>query len=382
VSQLNATDGQVGMTYLAAGIAAAGGGVIGGLCSDRFGGRRTLISGWMTQVGVGTGFLLSFDHKVVGLSLIAFTTLLASLCSAASQALAAVLASPSQREAAFANLRIGQNVGFALGPPIGGALLLIGWPTLFLGLTLASAATAVVINALVPHPRVPVQSTESRRPGMMRMLQADPALLLLFAAGSLTMMVYAAESVLLPISLTQTHGMTPTMWGLLALVNPVLVVVLQIRVVHAIARLLIVARLATASLFMGLPFLLLTVTSRLSVILVTILLFVLGEVAWAPGAQNLMASIAPEGARGTYLGLFAATLPIGTALGPLIGLQARSMYGDMGMWASNAAVAVVAAVVYAAGGLTVLRKRRRDHSGGSGELTGDRGHSGGAEELR
>lgn len=359
VSQLHATNGEIALAYATGGAAAAGGGFIGGVSSDRYGGRTTLIIGWIAQAGIAAVFYFSSDIKILGLALIALTTFFASLCAAASQALAAQLASDTHREEAFANLRIGQNVGFALGPPVGGALLVLGWPILFLGLTIISGTTVAVINAVVPEPEKIAPGHAPRVRGAWRILQYDRRLQLLFAAGCLAMMVYAAEAVLLPISLTQSHGISPSIWGALALVNPLLIVVLQMRVVRIVALFPIAPRLSGATLLMGLPFLLLAVSDTLGVILLVILLFVVGEVAWAPGAQKLMADIAPEGSRGTYLGLFAATLPIGTAFGPLVGLQARSEGGDTGMWLANAAVAVLAACVYAIGGLMTQRNRAK-----------------------
>jgi MFS family permease len=98
---------------------------------------------------------------------------------------------------------------------------------------------------------------------------------------------------------------------------------------------------------MGAPFLVLIFSSALIVIAILLVLYTTGEVIWAPVAQSLAAERAPAGQQGAYMGTFAATLPVGLTIGPMIGLQARSVWGDGAMWITNGVFTVAAAVVYA-----------------------------------
>ncbi|MEO9175470.1 MAG: hypothetical protein ABI317_08130, partial [Gaiellales bacterium] len=51
--------------------------------------------------------------------------------------------------------------------------------------------------------------------------------------------------------------------------------------------------------------------------------------------------------RGAYLGAGGAMWPAAFALGPLIGLQVRSAFGDTAMWVAIAITGLVAIVLYA-----------------------------------
>ena len=96
---------------------------------------------------------------------------------------------------------------------------------------------------------------------------------------------------------------------------------------------------------MGLPFLLLIVSSSIAVIVVVLVVFVIGEMLWVPTSQAVVAGLAPADIRGAYMGAFGGTWSVGWALTPFLGLQVRAAYGDATMWMCVAAVGVVAGIL-------------------------------------
>jgi MFS family permease len=89
---------------------------------------------------------------------------------------------------------------------------------------------------------------------------------------------------------------------------------------------------------------------------------VLGEMLWVPPSQGLIARLAPESMRGAYLGASSGIWPIAFALGPLLGLQVRSAWGDTAMWCAVAGASAIAIVLYGAAerlaGRNATRSRR------------------------
>jgi MFS family permease len=134
-------------------------------------------------------------------------------------------------------------------------------------------------------------------------------------------------------------------WGLLLVVNPLLVTLFQLRLTRRVARIPALRKWVVAMLLMGLPFLLFGVSSAIPVILVVLVLFVIGEMLWVPTSQSIVAGLAPEDLRGAYMGVFGGTGAMGFALAPFLGLQVRSEAGDTAMWAAFAIVALVGAVL-------------------------------------
>ena len=98
---------------------------------------------------------------------------------------------------------------------------------------------------------------------------------------------------------------------------------------------------------MGTPFLFVAVSTALPLLILLLLLFVLGEMLWGPPSQGLIARLAPDDMRGAYFGASSAMIPAAFALGPLIGLQVRSAFGDTAMWCSVAITGALAIALYA-----------------------------------
>jgi predicted MFS family arabinose efflux permease len=340
---LLATDRQLGVAYAIAGVTAALAGYGAGTLADRWGARRVLLVGWLSQTLCLTGFALMGRDVAVGLTLIVLTTSLATFSATASQTVVTEVLPAAQRTSGFAALRLGQNLGYATGPPAAALVLPLGWPVVFTLVAVIAAITAATVFLRVP-PTSPVPSEKAKR-ATIRTILTDRGFTRMYIAGCLSMIVYSAGIVLLPVSLTEQHGVSPQTWGLLAMINPVLVIVLQLRVVTRLAPVRLPTQAAAAVLLMGLPFLLLPLS--IAAIAAALALFTIGEVIWAPAAQTMVTSHAPAGRQGAYLGAFAATLPIGLAAGPMIGFQTRATWGDTAMWLVLAGVAVVAAALYA-----------------------------------
>jgi dipeptide/tripeptide permease len=122
------------------------------------------------------------------------------------------------------------------------------------------------------------------------------------------------------------------------------------------------AKLAVGLPLMGLPFLLLSVSSALPVVAVVIFVFVIGEMLWVPSSQSVVSRLAPADVRGAYMGAFGMMGSAGWALAPFLGLHVRADYGDGATWAMFAAFSVVAAATGAlAAGVAMRRPARVEH---------------------
>jgi predicted MFS family arabinose efflux permease len=340
---LLATDRQLGVAYAVAGVTAAFTGYGAGTLADRWGARRVLLAGWLAQTLCLAGFALTGHEVAVGLTLIVLTTSLATFSATASQTVVTEVLPAAGRTSGFAALRLGQNLGYATGPPAAALVLPLGWPVVFTLVAVVAAVTAGTVFFRVP-PGSPVAAEKAGR-ASIRTVLADRGFARMYVAGCLSMIVYSAGIVLLPVSLTEQHGVSPRLWGLLAMINPVLVIALQLRVVARLAPVPLSTQAATAVLLMGLPFLWLPLS--VAAIAAALALFTVGEVIWAPAAQTMVTAQGPDGRQGAYLGAFAATLPIGLAAGPMIGFQTRAAWGDTAMWLVIAGLAVAAAALYA-----------------------------------
>lgn len=84
------------------------------------------------------------------------------------------------------------------------------------------------------------------------------------------------------------------------IINPAMVTVLQLRLTRRLDHVPALPKLVAAMLPMGLPFLLLSVSAALPVVVLVILVFVIGEMLWIPTSQAVAAGLAPADLRGAY----------------------------------------------------------------------------------
>ena len=345
--RLHATDHELGLAFLLSAFAAAAAGSIGGVVSDRVGRKPLIVVGWGASITASLAALAAGDNTLVGLTAFVVISGLAAIGHGADTALVADLVPPEARERSFAAVRLTGNLGGVLGPSIGAlALVLYGWNGLFItAAALGIAATAIGIRYLpATGDYTPPRSERIR--GAWRVLLTDVRYGVFWCVSVLQYVIYTMYETLLPISLTQSYGYSAASWGLLAGINPLLVVLFQLRITRASSRYPRVGlRLAIATLLMGLPFLLLEVSSALPVVILIIVVFVIGEMLWVPTGQAVAERMAPDSMRGAYLGAFTATSGVAFALGPLAGLQIRAAGGTGAVWYVVAVIAVIASLI-------------------------------------
>ncbi len=356
VKELGASQSLLAFGYLCSAVLSGIVGYAGGHASDRVGRRPLILVGGAFQAATPLA-LLAVGHRVhLGIAALALLPVFGSLGGAADQAMVADLVAPERRAAAYASVRVASNLGVAIGPVLGGLLLIGGhWSHLWLGtLTLGLGAYAIAFR-YIPRTGAYAHDGPPQRGSLGVILRDSPFLLFLVASAFATM-TYIATETLLPISVTTTHHLAPAAWGFLMILNPLFVTLFQLRLTRLTARIRPSLKLGVAMPLMGVPFLLLNVDGSAPVIALVIVLFVCGEMLWAPTSQAVVAALAPADIRGAYMGVFGSTWSVGWALTPFLGLQVRHAYGDATMWVCVASVGVVAGIL----GLVVVRGHDRD----------------------
>jgi predicted MFS family arabinose efflux permease len=357
IEELGATSKQLGVAYLLAAVAGFAAGYLGGHASDYVGRRPMILLGWALLALTFLLYTFVGHHVLLGLGLASLAGVGGSIGGGADQAMVADLVPPERHEAGYASVRVTNNLGVVFGPPIGG-LLLIGrnWSVFFAGVTVLSLVAIAIGYRFLPRTGA-YAPTEPPTRGSFGVIRRDHAFLLFLVSGALAYLVYVAYETVLPISAVNTHGLAPSTWGFLVIINPLLVTLFQLRVTRWGAGFPAGPKLATAMLLMGGSLLLLLVSGSVAMFVLVLFVFVVGEMLWVPTSQAIVARLAPQDVRGAYMGAFGSTAAIGFALGPFIGLQLRGAYGDDAAWLFFAAVSVVAAATGVAAVRGASRRR-------------------------
>ena len=357
IKELGATSSQLGVAFLVAAVIGMVTGYAGGHASDHVGRKPMILLGWIVLGLTFLAYAFVGDDVLAGLALMSAASVGGSIGGGADQAMVADLVPPERHEAAYASVRVASNLGVAFGPPIGG-LLLIGrnWSFFFAGIaTLCAVAIAVAVRFLPRRGRY--APTEPPTRGSLGVIRRDHAFLLFLLSGALAYLVYVAIETVLPVSATDTHGIAPSVWGFIVIINPLFVTLFQLRVTRWTSGVPPAPKLVTAMLLMGGSFLLLIVSGSIGMFVLVIVVFVIGEMLWVPTSQAIVAALAPEDVRGAYMGAFGSTAAVGFALGPFIAFQLRDVHGDNAAWLFFAGVSVLAAATGAAAVRGAARRR-------------------------
>jgi predicted MFS family arabinose efflux permease len=348
IERLGASSSELGIAFLFGALAATAGGYLGGHLSDHFGRKPLILLGFGVQSLFVLSYIAAEDRVLLGLGLVVLGSAFGSLGQGADQAMVADLVPAERHEAAYASVRVAHNLGVTLGAPLGGVLLIgESWPRLFLGVAVMSALTFAVAVRFLPE-RGEYAPKEPPTRGSLGVIRRDRPFLLFLLSGGLAYLVYVSYETVLPISAVTTHGIAPSTWGFLVVLNPLLVTLFQLRLTRRVQGIAPAPKLVVAMLLMGLPLLLLSVSGSIPMFAFVMVVFVIGEMLWVPTSQAIVAGLAPEDVRGAYMGAFGSTAGFGFAIGPFVALQLRGLGGDTAMWSFFAAVSVAAALTGAA----------------------------------
>jgi MFS family permease len=345
----------VGLGSLA--VASVASGLISGPLSDRYGRKPVMLAALAGSAAAFCAF--AFVEGFTGYLLVSVAAGLAgnSTFDAARNAMVADVTPPGRRSRAYGLVRVGGNVGWALGPLVAGlSAASVGseriYGTLFLGASALVGLVALVV-ALAVEESLPTISERAPRMGASRLRTAftDGPFVALLAAGVLLYYVFTQDWQALPIYAKNFLGVPDGRIGLFLGANGLMVILLQLPISYAIDRTSRVwALFVGAALFAASSATLLLTESFLGILVAFALFFTLAEMILEVAGAALAAELAPVRLRGTYLALFGTCFGAAYGISPIVaGALLEARLPDL-IWQIQLAAAGLAAVA-----LVVLR---------------------------
>jgi MFS family permease len=301
---------------------------VGGWMADRFGRRNALALSMFSSAAT----LLALS-QARSLPLIIVLTTLAGLTGEmyrpAAAALLTDLTPAGERIPAFALNRLAINLGFAAGPAVAGLLAERSFFLIFLGDALTSAAFGVIALTTLPE-GVRVRRGEERKGEAVRTMLRDRAFLFFLISSVLGAFVYFQSQTTFPLHV-RASGLSDSDYGLLISLNGLAIVLFELPLVAITQRFPYRPVLTLGSLLVGLGFALNAVANDLPELALTVLIWTLGEIIYAPVASAYVADIAPEHLRGRYQGAWGLTWGLAYVFAPALGAAIFAWSSD-GLW--------------------------------------------------
>lgn len=313
--------GAVGLVISASLLATAAGQGVGGELSDVWGCKRVMAAG-VAGRGLFTAVMawaIAADWPLAGLGAAhvaaAFT---GNLYDPAVKSWIAQEHPASDRARAYGLLRMAANAAWAVGPALGGFMAGVSYALMF-GVTasVCLGALALLLRTVPPAPPAGERASFDWRG--LAAVSGDRRYVRLCA---LTAALGCATAQLVsPLSTHATGpgGLSELELGALFTVNGALVVALQRSATAAMLGRRLTAAAAFGCLFYAAGWPWIGFASGWWAFAAGMAVVTVGEVVLAPAISALGANLAPERARGRYLGMHGLSYQLGHAAGPLLG---------------------------------------------------------------
>ena len=313
-----------GLLLTLSGLFAAASQALAGELADRLGRRRVMVVALalrsLNMAGLGLAVVYHAPIWAIGVLLI-MNGFLRGQYEPAANAAVTSYAPAHLRIAAFGLQRIGLNLGWAIGPALGGALAPHSYGAMFFVAAPMMLAAMIAVQRAVED--TPIQRGEPsgqlslrERWRAVRQNRRFYIYLVLVLFGSvMTVQLFSTLSIFSKMEL----GLGEAQIGLLYTVNGFLVVILQIPAValidrHGPRRALVIGPLLYTLAYVSVGF-----ASSFGLLALSVVLLTAGEVVFAPALSDMAAHLGDPKRLGRAFGLFGLMQQAGVSLGPLVG---------------------------------------------------------------
>lgn len=318
-----------------------------GNLSDRIGRRPLITNALFVRAGfialLGTQILLDAPLWTLGANMV-ITSTLRGCFEPVAYALVSDVVRDDQRVAAFGIQRMGTNVGWAVGPALGGILSLV----MPYGAVFYFAAAGLVIAGIVTlSVEDPVRQAASAPAGgshdlidALREGLADRVMSMLLIGTFLCALLETQMFSTFSIYMTTQLGLTKADVGVLYALNGAVVLVIQVPALALIRRLGIGLMLPWSSFLDTLGFAVIGLASGFAGGALSIVILTCAEVLFDPAQQAAIAEVADPARRGRAFGVVGFASMIGIALAPLLGGRLLDAIGDhhVALWLAIATI--------------------------------------------
>ncbi|MCB0750379.1 MAG: MFS transporter, partial [Ignavibacteriae bacterium] len=333
--EIGVEPGKAGLVITFYGIGALLSAPFAGKLSDKIG-ALNLIKFSLLLTGVLFFVYSLFDNYIA----ISITSVILAIISEsfrpAAMAFISNEVSVEQRKPAYALYRLAINLGMSIGPVLGGILSSINFHFLFYvdGIT-SIAAGIFLIFAKWELKSVNVDSENSendKNPLISKSVWSDGKFIYFLFALLPVVLVFFQHFSSMPIFVVDELGFSRATFGLLFVVNTVLIIILEVPLNAMMSHWPNWKGLAIGSLLCAIGFGGMVFTTEIIGLIITIIIWTFGEMIFFPASASFAADISPEKRRGEYMGYYQMMFSLAFTLAPWGGAKIYEVYGSQTLW--------------------------------------------------
>ncbi|MEA4812365.1 MAG: MFS transporter [Anaerolineaceae bacterium] len=227
------------------------------------------------------------------------------------------------RPQAFAYYRTAGNLGFALGPAIGGRLLMVSYNYGMIAAFITLGIFGLITIFLIPEslPKEGRSSSQTIRAQFKDYVDSfrDKRFSQILTAYTLQEIAARVVWVLLATYMSITLGFPKSYYGWIAMTNGLMIVFLQLLVTQQTRKYPEIKVLPVGAAVYAVALLVYGLVQTIYGFVLAMAIMTVGEMINAPTATTYVSNIAPATKRGQYLSVFNLTWYFALALGPVGG---------------------------------------------------------------
>jgi predicted MFS family arabinose efflux permease len=336
---LHFTYGQVGWIMVWFGLGSMAGSWLGGKLSDKIGFYRIMI--FSLFVSGLMFFGLQYITSFVGLCVAMFMIMLvADMFRPAMFVSLSAYAKPENRTQALTLVRLAINLGFALGPALGGLIIMnMGYKGLFWADGGTCILAIIVFGLLVKEKKKEKESKEARDAKWLletnrESVFKDKPFWIFLGCCVVTGILFFQLFTTIPLYHKEQFDLTELQTGLLLTMNGVLVFFLEMPIVNYIERNKLdkVRVVSIGCLMMAISLFLMLVNTWAGILIIMMLFMTFAEMFSFPFSNSFAMSRAPKGHEGRYMAIFTMSFSLAHILSAKVGMAIIAGYGYQINW--------------------------------------------------
>ncbi|HSI89953.1 MAG TPA: MFS transporter, partial [Adhaeribacter sp.] len=342
------------------GLGATCGAFLGGWLTDKIGHFKVQLGSLFLSSGMFLVVLQlqTFESLAVG---IFFLSLVAECLRPANASSVSYYARPENVTRAFSLNRMASNLGFSIGPALGGLLASISYHWLFVGDAITCFSAGIFFyfyfrsrtgfkkqkpTVLEITTEVPTENATENdpKPARVRSPYSDLKFLLFALLSCIFATIFFQFFMTLPIYYRQVYQLSESGIGLLLALNGVLVFALEMVVVYLIGDKFKLAHLmALGTLVMGFSFVILNLFEGHAILYVAMGILSISEILAMPFMATITVQRSNNFNRGAYMGLYTLSYSAAHIISPYLGTNIIADFGFETLWYVLGGLSVVAA---------------------------------------
>lgn len=334
---------QVGIIMAIFGISSAVGSFIGGKATDKLGFYPVII---LSLVSSGLSFIfIQYLESFLSLCIGIFVLMLIndSFRPAAYVAINAY-SKPENRTRAVTLIRLAINLGFSVGPALGGIIITkLSYNGLFWVDGMTCIAAGLLFFYLLDRKQAKKDAESQISKNRMSPYRDIPYLLFILIVFLIAFSFLQLFSTI-PLYFRDIHLLTEEQIGYLMAMNGLIIFFTEMPLIKYLERpkFSIFRILTISTLLIAASFFVLNLSSLNFILIVSILLITVGEMTNFPFLNRFALNRAEKGRSGDYMALFTMAFSFGHIVGPYAGMKLVDLYSYNVAWYSITGVLVLA----------------------------------------